>query len=111
MQVMWRSRLLDVPAHRAEQTLKMRDAKVYVTSFNRPNLQYSVVRKTTKALDAIVLFIRKIDFGRDLECAVRAAVVDEDHLEAQPDGLQRGHDCRVQRPDAFLLVEQWDDDR
>lgn len=42
----------------AEQ-LKMRNGKMYVASFNRPNLRYHVLRKRSSAFDSLVSMLKK----------------------------------------------------
>ncbi len=42
----------------AEQ-LKMRNGKMYVASFNRPNLRYHVLRKRRSAFDALISMLKK----------------------------------------------------
>src|SRR5436309_1683207 len=88
--------------------LKLRDPRCYVASFNRPNLTYRVVPKSS-AYDQLLTFVRvRPNDSGIVYCASRkatdslAARLQEDGVAAKPyhAGMESAH--RSKHQDAFL---------
>ena len=88
--------------------LKLRDPRVYVASFNRPNLTYRVVPKTT-AYEQLLTFIRsRPNDSGIVYCASRksteslAQSLNEDGVSAKPYHAGLTNSERTEHQDAFL---------
>ena len=88
--------------------LKLRDPRVYVASFNRPNLTYRVVPKTT-AYEQLLTFIRsRPNDSGIVYCASRksteslAQSLNEDGVSAKPYHAGLTNPERTKHQDAFL---------
>jgi ATP-dependent DNA helicase RecQ len=88
--------------------LKLRDPRVYVASFNRPNLTYRVIPKTT-AYEQLLAFIRsRPNDSGIIYCASRKSTeslarnLNEDGVSAKPYHAGLTNAERTKHQDAFL---------
>lgn len=95
--------------HDIQKTLKIEDATVYKSSFNRPNLYYAVKEKTESVDKDIIKFIKSNE-GKSgiIYCLSRKQVEDladilvRNHIKAKPYHAGMDSEVRTQTQDEFL---------
>ena len=96
--------------HDIQKNLEMIDAKVYKSSFNRPNLYYEVRPKTAEVDKEVIMFIKK-NLGKSgiVYCLSRkkveelAKVLQANEINARPYHAGMDSAARTQNQDDFLM--------